>query len=75
MDLVKHGSNGFIFPVGDTSALTGYITQLMEISEEKRAQMGEQSRKLVEEWSNLDLANSLLEHLDIIHSTNGKNAG
>ena len=75
MDLVKHGSNGFIFPVGDTSALTGYITQLMEISEEKRAQMGERSRKLVEEWSKLDLANSLLEHLDLIHSTNGKNAG
>jgi len=75
MDLVKHGSNGFIFPVGDTSALTGYITQLMEISKEKRAQMGEQSRKLVEEWSKLDLANSLLKHLDFIHSTNGKNAG
>jgi len=75
MDLVNHGSNGFIFPVGDTSALAGYITQLMEASEEKREEMGKQSRELVEKWSNLNLADSLLDFLDSLNSTDGKNSG
>jgi len=75
MDFVNHGSNGFIFPVGDTSALAGYITQLMEASEEKREEMGKQSRELVEKWSNLNLADSLLDFLDSLNSTDGKNSG
>ncbi len=75
IDLVKHGSNGFIFPVGDTEALAGYITQVIEASEEKKAGMANQSRKLVEEWSQLNLAESLLKHLDFIYSAKGSNAG
>ncbi|MCH8799993.1 MAG: glycosyltransferase family 4 protein [Chloroflexi bacterium] len=72
MDLVKHGSNGYIFPVGDTVALTGYITDLMEAPEEKKTQMSLRSREIVEEWSKLDLAGSLLEHLDYLYAAKGE---
>jgi glycosyltransferase involved in cell wall biosynthesis len=75
MDLVEHGSNGFIFPVGDTAALAGYITQLMEAPIEARKQMGKRSRKLAEEWAKLDLAKSVLDHVDLVHSKNGADEG
>ena len=75
LDLVKHGSNGFIFPPGDTETLAGYITQVIEAPEGKKAEMAIRSRKLVEEWSQLNLAESLLKHLDLIYSAKGRKAG
>jgi glycosyltransferase involved in cell wall biosynthesis len=75
IDLVEHGSNGYIFPVGDTVALAGYLTKLMVASKEQRSEMAKRSRQIVEEWSNLDLAGSLLNHLDSLYAANGNHEG
>jgi glycosyltransferase involved in cell wall biosynthesis len=64
MDLVRHGYNGFSFPVGDVGALAGSLKQLFDLPEEKRLEMGARSLDLMTEWSERDLASSLAQYLD-----------
>jgi len=71
-DLVSHGYNGFHFPVRNVESLTARITELMELSEDERAVMGVRSLRIIEEWSQKKLAESLLEYLDLIHPTGFK---
>jgi glycosyltransferase involved in cell wall biosynthesis len=67
MDLVKNGYNGFIFPVGDSSALAGSIKQLFDLPERERQKMGARSLDLMTKWTQRDLAASLLLYLDLLY--------
>ena len=49
-DLVKHGENGYIFPVGDVSKLAEYLEDLI-INKEKRRKFGERSFEIIQDYS------------------------
>jgi glycosyltransferase involved in cell wall biosynthesis len=49
-DLVLHGENGFIFPVGDTDALSTHLATLVGDPELCR-RMGERSLEIINRWS------------------------
>lgn len=64
LDLVKEGLNGFIYPVGSTNELAKYLNLLSSASKSDIEIMGSNSRKLIEQWADFSLAESLLNHLD-----------
>ena len=49
-DLVKHGENGFIYPVGDIDKLADYLLKLLQNSE-LREKMGKRSLEIIDKWS------------------------
>lgn len=63
-DLVIDGVNGFIFPHDDMEALKDTLVRAITLSESKRLQMGYKSKTTIEEWSNRDIAQPLLEFID-----------
>lgn len=64
LDLVKEGRNGFVYPVGSINELAKYLNLISTASKSDIEIMGSNSRKLIEQWSNFSLAESLLNHLD-----------
>ena len=66
LDLVHDGHNGFTFPAGDVEALAERLQRLADLPETTRAKMGENSRHLMEKWSNRDLVQPLEQYLDQI---------
>jgi len=64
VDLVGSDENGYIFPAGDTIALSEQITKLLGLPDQTRQTMGENSYSLIKEWSTRDLAKPLVEYLD-----------
>ena len=75
LDLVQDGYNGFTFPAGDVEALTERLQRLADLPETTRKKMGENSRRLMEEWSKRDLFKPLEQYLDRILPGNRKSAG
>ena len=63
-DLVKNGTNGYIFPYKNVRALTHSIDQVMNYSEEQRSIAKATSRELISRWSERDVVGSLLSYLD-----------
>ena len=49
-DLVRHGENGFIFQAGNLADLAQALTKVLENQEICRL-MGQNSRKIIGEWS------------------------
>lgn len=49
VDLVRDGVNGYIFPAGDIAALRTALEAVLQPG--RAAQMGEQSRRRIDEWS------------------------
>jgi len=49
--LVKDGENGWKFPPGDSDYLSELMVRLGEFSQEKLKKMGNQSRKIIDDWS------------------------
>lgn len=49
-DLVSHGENGFVFPVGDVDALAAAL-ELLAQNEALRKKMGQKSRQIIEDFS------------------------
>jgi glycosyltransferase involved in cell wall biosynthesis len=49
-DLVKHGENGFVYPVGDTNKLSEYLSKLLG-DDELRKKMGEYSFEIIQKWN------------------------
>lgn len=49
-DLVHHGENGFIYPIGDEEALTKYLDELVG-NPEKRQKMGQRSMEIISKWN------------------------
>jgi glycosyltransferase involved in cell wall biosynthesis len=66
-DLVQPGQNGFVFPVGDVSALA-CILQIILKNEELRLKMGEASRTIVERFSPESWANGVMEAINAVTS-------
>lgn len=50
VDLVQHGHNGFVFPVGDVPQLTAHLSTLIS-NPTLREQMGFASQARIEQWS------------------------
>jgi glycosyltransferase involved in cell wall biosynthesis len=48
-DLVKHGENGFIYPVGDIDKLAGYLSRLIH-DDDLREKMGKRSLEIISKW-------------------------
>lgn len=50
VDFVRPGENGFLFPMGDQSALSACLERILG-EEALRSQMGERSFRLIQAWS------------------------
>ena len=48
-DLVRSGRNGFVYPMGDVSALAGCLRKLIA-NDVARAEMGRQSMEIITRW-------------------------
>ena len=46
--LVRHGENGYLFPIDDESALAAALATLISLSPDARARLGEAGRQLVD---------------------------
>lgn len=66
-DFLRHGQNGFTFPVGDVGALADRLRRVMQLPPDQRLAMGLASRRLMECWSGRDLAQSLVKYLDRLY--------
>jgi glycosyltransferase involved in cell wall biosynthesis len=64
-DLIRQGVNGFVFPVGDVSALTHYLRTILK-DRCAREEMGRQSRVIVSGWGLSESVNGVLKALDSI---------
>ena len=49
-DLVRHGVNGYVVPVGDITALAKALGEVTKSPEQAR-RLGEESRRIIETWS------------------------
>jgi len=49
-DLVKHGENGYIYPVGNIEKLTDYLEDLIK-NPEKRKSFGKKSFEIIQEYT------------------------
>lgn len=67
VDLVIAEQTGYIFPAGNVSGLADSISRLVDLPDAERIKMGENSRKLIAQWSARDLGLSLLKYLDSIY--------
>lgn len=65
-DLVVDGKNGIVFPTGDIKELSKGISKLVELPNEERERMGEESWRLITEWLNRDLPAVFVEYFDSI---------
>ncbi len=50
-ELIQHGINGWVFPTGDSSALSECLLEAILTPQEKLKQMGDQGRKVAEKYS------------------------
>ncbi len=66
VDLVKHDENGFIYPCGDTEALTLYLNLLANDSQ-KRKVFGEASLRIIKNWDHNKAIDGLIQALDYIY--------
>ncbi len=64
-DLVRHGENGFVFPVGDVSALAQHLEVLAD-NEELRHSMGQASRSIIEKFSPENWANGVMQAIEAV---------
>ncbi len=68
-DLVKNGSNGFVYETGNVEELTILLRRILT-SPEMRADMSRDSRKIIAEWNYERCVEGLKEALEQISSTN-----
>ena len=64
-DLVREGENGFVIPVGDTSALAKALEVLAE-DEALRHRMGQASRSIIEKFSPENWANGVMQAIEAV---------
>lgn len=67
-DLVKHGENGFIYPVGDIDKLAGCLSRLID-DDELRGRMGKRSLDIISKWSFREDVEGILAALKYIKKT------
>jgi glycosyltransferase involved in cell wall biosynthesis len=64
-DLVRHGENGFVYPVGDVDKLAEYLKKLLE-DENLRKSMGENSFQIINKWNYNASINGVVTALEAI---------
>ncbi|MBK9677732.1 MAG: glycosyltransferase [Saprospiraceae bacterium] len=62
IDLVRHGENGYIYPVGDVNRLTQYIDKVFA-SDQFEKLAGASSKKIVDQFSYSDILVGLKQAL------------
>jgi glycosyltransferase involved in cell wall biosynthesis len=62
-DLVRHGVNGFVYPVGDVDALAAHLRQLLADAG-LRQRMGIESRGIIRKWSYAEDVDVIAESLE-----------
>ena len=65
-DLVRHGENGFVFPVGEVDILAKYIEELAT-NKELRARLGTQAERTMESHSYDQCVSSFVQALSSLH--------
>lgn len=63
-DLVRNHINGFVFPDDNVNALSEILSQALHLPEEERVRMGLNSKDMISDWSDRDMAEPLLEFMD-----------
>ena len=64
-DLVKHGENGYIFPLGDVEKLAEYLADLIKNSK-KRKLFGKKSFEIIQDYSHKKDIEGILKALENI---------
>jgi len=64
-DLVRHGENGFVYPVGDVSALAMLVLKLAS-DPVLRSSMGVRSREIIRDFSYEQCVDGILKALDFV---------
>ena len=49
-DIVRHGDNGFVYPVGDNDSLAAFLDRLVE-DEPLRQRMGQRAWEIIRDWN------------------------
>lgn len=62
-EVVQDGETGFLVPLKNPEALAGAMLRLMNLSENERLQMGEASRRYIQDNYSLDLVTDMWENL------------
>ena len=70
MDLVSNGRNGYRVPT-DGNALFLAIQKIADLSKEERQLMGAGSLEIINHWSNRNLGEYLVRHIEIIRDSDG----
>ena len=70
-DLVRHDDNGFVYPVGNISALSECL-RLALGDETKRIEMGRRSTAVIENWNLDQVLEGFLEAIRYVSRTNPK---
>ncbi|MDI6889639.1 MAG: glycosyltransferase [Thermodesulfovibrionales bacterium] len=68
-DLVCHGENGFIYPVGDIDKLTNSLSKLLQETE-LRIKMGKRSSEIIAKWSYKEDEEGILASLEYVKRGN-----
>ena len=64
-DLVREGVNGFIYPVGNVSALADRLQRVLA-DEQTRKEMGRQSREIISRWGIKEDIEGVLKALQVV---------
>ena len=64
-DILRHGENGFVYPVGDIVALSGYLRLLIE-DEDLRRRMGQCSLEIISKWNYDACIEGILKALEYV---------
>jgi len=70
-DLIKQGENGYIFQKGNINQLNNYLRDILN-DDQKRTSMGEESRKIIQNYSPLKCAQGVIRAIAAIQE-NPKN--
>ena len=66
-DLVIHEKNGYVFRTGDVAGLAEGMSTLLELTDEDRFRMGEESSRLINQWMDRDLPGTFVRFFDSIY--------
>ena len=62
-DLIRHGENGFVYPVGDIESLSAYLERILK-DDELRAKMGKVSLDIIGKWGFAENIEAFLEAIE-----------
>jgi glycosyltransferase involved in cell wall biosynthesis len=74
-EFVKHGENGFIFPVGEINVLAEYIETMINMPRKELEAMQDESFRLISNVAKRDLAGNMVNFMDLIHPKQAKSTG